>query len=228
DIKDLSYKFKTNSTIQSGISLSLLKAKQATLSLSEVFGESHGYIDEFRFYALLFNKIQHIITQNDTNCNKASDWIEKNYKSQIKDFYTNTALASHKKCESYNVFYILEEDLLVHFDFYHKSVQYLFKNSSFSTIKKINKELGKYKTHKKRTKPTISLLVDSGRRLSIENLEITKPKLNIEDNYNDDFINIHQTILSRLQKNKDKGLVLLHGKPGTGKTSYIRYLITSV
>src|SRR5690606_16604418 len=59
-------------------------------------------------------------------------------------------------------------------------------------------------------------------------LEITKPKLNIADNYNEDFMEIHKVILKRLNKNKDKGLVLLHGKPGTGKTSYIRYLISSV
>jgi ATP-dependent 26S proteasome regulatory subunit len=31
-----------------------------------------------------------------------------------------------------------------------------------------------------------------------------------------------------LSKKNDKGLVLLHGKPGTGKTSFIRYLIASV
>jgi len=31
-----------------------------------------------------------------------------------------------------------------------------------------------------------------------------------------------------LSKKNDKGLVLLHGKPGTGKTSYIRYLITQL
>jgi SpoVK/Ycf46/Vps4 family AAA+-type ATPase len=59
-------------------------------------------------------------------------------------------------------------------------------------------------------------------------LKITKPKLKIADNYNDDFIEVHQNIIKRLSKNNDKGIVLLHGKPGTGKTSYIRYLITSV
>jgi ATP-dependent 26S proteasome regulatory subunit len=52
--------------------------------------------------------------------------------------------------------------------------------------------------------------------------------LNIEDNYNDDFKVVHQTIFQRLSKNNNKGLVLLHGKPGTGKTSYIRYLIASL
>jgi ATP-dependent 26S proteasome regulatory subunit len=52
--------------------------------------------------------------------------------------------------------------------------------------------------------------------------------LSVEDNYNDDFKEIHQTIFSRLSKKNDKGLILLHGKPGTGKTSYIRYLITTL
>lgn len=57
---------------------------------------------------------------------------------------------------------------------------------------------------------------------------IKKPKLNLSDNYNEDFLEIHETIYKRLSRKNDKGLVVLHGKPGTGKTSYIRYLIASV
>ncbi|MCX6227085.1 MAG: AAA family ATPase, partial [Bacteroidia bacterium] len=37
-----------------------------------------------------------------------------------------------------------------------------------------------------------------------------------------------RTILNRLNRQNDKGIILLHGKPGTGKTFYIRYLIQSV
>ena len=37
---------------------------------------------------------------------------------------------------------------------------------------------------------------------------------------------MHKTIIDRLHKEKDKGLVLLHGKPGTGKTTYLRHLIS--
>ena len=59
-------------------------------------------------------------------------------------------------------------------------------------------------------------------------MAVTRPKLTIEDNYNDDFLPIHQTIVNRLSKKDDKGLVLLHGKPGTGKTSYIRYLLGKI
>jgi energy-coupling factor transporter ATP-binding protein EcfA2 len=49
--------------------------------------------------------------------------------------------------------------------------------------------------------------------------------MELADNYNSDFMQVHETIVGRLKKHNDKGLVLLHGKPGTGKTTYIRYLI---
>jgi hypothetical protein len=73
---------------------------------------------------------------------------------------------------------------------------------------------------------SISLLVNGSSGLETSSMTVTRPKLTINDNYNDDFLPIHQTILKRLQTKNDKGLVLLHGKPGTGKTSYIRYLLT--
>lgn len=50
----------------------------------------------------------------------------------------------------------------------------------------------------------------------------------IESYYNDDFQKVHNTIISRLGQENDKGLVLLHGLPGTGKTSYLKYLATKL
>ena len=41
-------------------------------------------------------------------------------------------------------------------------------------------------------------------------------------------LEVHQTIVNRLSKKNDKGIVLLHGKSGTGKTFYIRYLISTL
>jgi hypothetical protein len=72
------------------------------------------------------------------------------------------------------------------------------------------------------------LLVKNSSGIEPKLLSIAKPRLNIEDNYNDDFKEIHRTIQKKLSRKNEKGLVLLHGKPGTGKTSYIRYLIASV
>jgi MoxR-like ATPase len=71
-------------------------------------------------------------------------------------------------------------------------------------------------------------VVETYRGIETTMIDLTKPKLSISDNYNDDFKELHQTIYKKLSKQNGKGLVLLHGKPGTGKTSYIRYLIASV
>jgi ATP-dependent 26S proteasome regulatory subunit len=43
-------------------------------------------------------------------------------------------------------------------------------------------------------------------------------------NYGEEFLKVHNVIIDRLNKPNDKGIILLHGDPGTGKTSYIKYL----
>lgn len=43
-------------------------------------------------------------------------------------------------------------------------------------------------------------------------------------NYNKDFEPIHNKVLSHLSQQDSKGIVLLHGEPGSGKTHYIKYL----
>lgn len=55
-------------------------------------------------------------------------------------------------------------------------------------------------------------------------LNENRDKLKIDQLYNDDFKEVHENIMAHLTE-KEHGLVLLHGEPGTGKTSYIRSLI---
>jgi len=46
-------------------------------------------------------------------------------------------------------------------------------------------------------------------------------------NYGSNFVNIHNKVVENL-KEKNSGLYIFHGPPGTGKTSYIKYLTTQV
>ena len=41
--------------------------------------------------------------------------------------------------------------------------------------------------------------------------------MNLDLNYGKDFKKIHDTIVARLNKKDDKGIVVLYGDPGTGK-----------
>jgi len=58
--------------------------------------------------------------------------------------------------------------------------------------------------------------------------DVKKRNINIEDNYNDDFPDVSEDIIHKLNDKKKTGLVILHGEPGTGKTTYIRYLASKI
>lgn len=53
---------------------------------------------------------------------------------------------------------------------------------------------------------------------------VKKRNIEITENYNDDFTEVSNDIIAKLNDLNKTGLVILHGEPGTGKTTYIRYL----
>ncbi len=74
----------------------------------------------------------------------------------------------------------------------------------------------------------INIISLNGSSLDLKTLSIEPTNLDVHLYYNDDFIAIDAIIKERLSKEKDKGIVLLHGLPGTGKTTYLRHLIGSL
>lgn len=74
----------------------------------------------------------------------------------------------------------------------------------------------------------LHIITDSGNGLNLSKITVkeVKDKDNfIENNYNEDFDKFNETLIQSLRDNHS-GLILLHGLPGTGKTNYIRYLIS--
>lgn len=68
------------------------------------------------------------------------------------------------------------------------------------------------------------MVVNKGGDLTLEYLEATHTEVDIGSHYNDDFGVVHEQIDEFLVDERS-GLVILHGKQGTGKTSYIRSII---
>jgi hypothetical protein len=74
----------------------------------------------------------------------------------------------------------------------------------------------------------IHILIKTESGYNLEAKKITCPDIDFSLNYNADFLAIHNLIKRKLSIDKSKGLILLHGEPGTGKTTYIRYLANSI
>jgi len=199
------------------------------INLSEVFRfNNSSEICHTKLFVAHFNTIPNYFNEIDINCKKAHKWFVEKYEAEIIDVYYNKRYFQRNKNAEYeDVFYFLFEDLIVNFDMNQSVVRVLFRKTKISIIEGIVNGIKKFKKRNK-FKPQISLVVQTSEGIDITTLKIPKPQLEISDNYNEDFMPVHEIILKRLSKKNDKGLVLLHGKPGTGKTSYIRYLITQL
>jgi hypothetical protein len=90
-------------------------------------------------------------------------------------------------------------------------------------------DLQSLKKHiKKKKKSNISLVRSDNGHLDVDEYELKIPKIDLKLNYGSEFLDIHNVILKRLNTNDDQGIILLHGSPGTGKTSYVKYLTSLV
>lgn len=124
----------------------------------------------------------------------------------------------------------LEKELFVFFSSggpYEPCVEILYgPNLELGRLEDLSKLISS--VDEKDERPRLYLLCAEHFGLDVRPFEIRKTELDIQTHYNEDFEPIHERIFNRLKGEKDKGIVLLYGEPGTGKTSYIRYLISNL
>jgi len=123
---------------------------------------------------------------------------------------------------------VLKEKVLLEINSYKADFWY-GKDVDFENILDVVKLLEQARKKKKHKQKFYMVSTGKGEGgLEFKKFDIKKLELNIEENYNDDFYPVHNTISDFLKKEDTNGLVLLHGKYGTGKTTYIRYLMSSI
>lgn len=124
----------------------------------------------------------------------------------------------------------IERDIFVFCDSDDSEIRILYSPKSDEKVIKNLIKIIKKSIPEPKAQSKIFLLYENSdnRGLYLKDFKVKKFEISLEDNYNDDFQNIHKLIVNRLNKKEDKGLVLLHGEPGTGKTTYIRYLTSLI
>jgi hypothetical protein len=91
--------------------------------------------------------------------------------------------------------------------------------------KKYIEQLSKLITHKP-NKSKLHMVVSTDMGLDLRSFDINTPELDIELNYGKEWAKKHDYLIEVLSRETKKGIALLHGIPGTGKSMYIRHLIS--
>lgn len=99
-------------------------------------------------------------------------------------------------------------------------------NPESKVIYQITKEINEQVFEVKDAAPAIEMIVSTNSGLDTRriNLDFNYESSDLELHYGDGFSNFHDSLVSRIS-NTNKGIIMFHGPPGTGKTHYVRRLI---
>lgn len=125
-------------------------------------------------------------------------------------------------CVAFNYFdrpFIISEDGLMVYATYHGDVICLYKED------KLPEAILQCVVYRKPKKKQMLYVTQSSRGFSVTRMEVNKQDCDISINYNDDLPDdkIRESLTS-----DESGIIILHGIPGCGKSSYIRNLIYSI
>ncbi|HEX6181530.1 MAG TPA: ATP-binding protein [Chitinophagaceae bacterium] len=192
------------------------------ITLSSVF--DHWYMDIKNFYVYHFQKMPCVTTVDKIHTDKVLKHIKTEYAEAVTGIYQRSDYnRKKKKCLYSTTIIVLRDNCMVELE--DDYCQILHTIDDYDMACKLAGEASRYKRREKKVEFEINLISRNDGYLNLKPMEIKKTKLDLKLYYEDDFIETDKIIQSRLSKHDDKGIVLLHGLPGTGKTTYLRYLV---
>lgn len=205
-------------------------------NLPDLFDYSNGWLTDSIakvFYAL-FNRFASI--------RKYKYKIQREYIDEIKQLYQKEEafdmfyqiyydtprdseeepIAGKDSTENYDCYVICKPNLLI--GYYDQELTIAFSDIDETEIDQLLSMASAYKKEKDSC-TDLYVVAYCHDYYYLKASHINEIELDKETHYNDDFLPVAQEIETFLATDNKSGLVILHGKQGTGKTSYIRYLI---
>ena len=132
----------------------------------------------------------------------------------------------------FNNYYIFENYENSNFEYTDSiTLYYIDKNLYIDNIIKFFNELknNKLNIFEEDNKPVFDIIYSKNNNYDIIEQEMTKymTDIDLEYHYPDNFIEFDKSLQNKILKSS-KGIILLYGIPGSGKTTYIRYLISKL
>ena len=188
-----------------------------------LFNSTSSYVSPHRIFFAYTKRIPNIITIDDLNIEPFKKWFENKYQNDIvQQHYSHDFNNKKKVLENSYHNYLLKNGMLVSIEY--TSVYFFHIEEHSESINELFEEAKKFLYTQKKT-TDICLIYNQNGELNTQLVEIKKPKIDFNIHYNEDFQPIHKEIVKQLNKKDTNGLYLFHGQPGTGKSTYIKYLI---
>lgn len=195
---------------------------QKIINANEIFSDS--FIDAKKLYLFCFNTLPSLNYIGYIDGEKCFAALCEKYKDSIDNIHTSRWFKQkHKKFQFDKTVIILKQQVVIELDDDYCEILHDGKNPEW--VEEMAALVFQFKEKQRKQPLEINLIVQSRNRLDLKAMEIKRTKLDLDLFYEDDFKAVDQVIQQRLKKNNDKGIVLLHGLPGTGKTTYLRYLV---
>lgn len=187
-----------------------------------LFGNT--YLECKAYYMHVYKQTPCLLWIDQVNVTKALAYVKSEYADAIVGIYQYSKFNRKIGKAFFNTTIILLNDnCLVEFGAGYCEILYAHDDEKMA--ESFIKEISVFKEKQKRKQFEINLISRHTYGLELKSMEIKKTKLDLSMYYEDDFIEVDKIIQNRLSKKDDKGIVLLHGLPGTGKTTYLRYLV---
>ncbi|MEO6729700.1 MAG: AAA family ATPase [Ferruginibacter sp.] len=182
------------------------------------------YIRSHAYFLQEFGKAPCSSFIDNLDVGKTFEYISSGNAGKVLTTYqSNFYNWQQKRMEFNKTIFILDKKIIIELgdDYAHV----LFGSNQYDYAGNLVEIFKTYKAPEKEVAFEINIITLSNTGLELKQLEIKPTELDIDLYYNDDFKVVDEVIRTRLEKENDKGIILLHGLPGTGKTTYLRNLI---
>ncbi len=186
-----------------------------------------NFLDTKHLYFYHFNQFASSHYRSGVDGEKACAAFRQKYAELIADTHQYKWFNRQKKKFTFDTtIIILNNQVMVEFD---DTYCWIFHNNTQDAfVTEVTELLNSFKEKQRKEPLEINLIVQSKNSMYLKPMETKRTKLDLDLFYEDDFKAVDDIIRRRLNQKKDKGIVLLHGLPGTGKTTYLRYLIGKI
>lgn len=182
------------------------------------------FIEPRTFYLRVFGRLPSIAHLGSIDDNQAFQLIRGGVFGEVTGIYQrNQYNWSQERLESTQTIFTIRDNILIRLG--NDWTDIYFGPEGYERMNRIIDRLKTIPASVKEEEFEMNIISYNQYGLELKTLPIKPTNLDVNLYYNDDFKEVDAIIRNRLATENDKGIVLLHGLPGTGKTTYLRYLI---